>query len=85
MLLSRAALSRAARPLLLRASAPRALRVAWVAAERSVSTASPSIGVAVAELERLETQLPWWQSAMLRLGGTFSDEQWQAAAGGDED
>jgi len=37
----------------------------------------------VAELERLETQVPWWQTAFLRLGGTFADEQWQSAAGAD--
>lgn len=37
----------------------------------------------VDELERLETKLPWWQTSMLRLTGTFSDAQWQAAAGGD--
>lgn len=37
----------------------------------------------VDELNRLETQLPWWQSALLRLSGTFTDTQWQAAAGGD--
>ena len=39
-------------------------------------------GKLIAELERLQN-LPWWQSSLLRLGGTFGDEQWQAAAGGD--
>lgn len=37
----------------------------------------------IAELERLETQIPSWQTALLRLAGTFSDAQWQGAAGGD--
>lgn len=37
----------------------------------------------VAELERLETEIPSWQTALLRLGGTFSDAQWQGAAAGD--
>ena len=26
---------------------------------------------------------PWWQVTLLRLGGVFTDEQWQAAAGSD--
>jgi len=44
--------------------------------------AQPKSGKLIAELERLQ-QLPWWQSGLLRLGGTFGEEQWQAAAGGD--
>lgn len=34
------------------------------------------------ELERLEN-LPWWKSGILRLAGTFTDKQKQAAAGCD--
>lgn len=41
------------------------------------------IGGCVAELERLQTKVPWWQTAFLRLGGTFDDAQWQSAAGSD--
>jgi hypothetical protein len=61
-----------------------------VVATRSLSTESSATAPSepkkpnlVAELERLQTQLPWWQSAFLQMSGTFSEDQWQAAAGGD--
>ena len=60
--------------------APRAA----AAARRSLcAAASPPSNSIVAELERLQDRTPWWQSSLLRLGGVFSEEQWQAAAGSD--
>ena len=53
------------------------------ASARTLSAASSPTSSAVEELERLESRVPWWQSALLRLGGTFTSDQWQAAAGGD--
>ena len=50
-------------------------------ASATSTPATPSSSI-VGELERLQ-QKPWWQVTLLRLGGVFSDEQWQAAAGSD--
>jgi len=60
------------------------LRAVSSAAVDAADVAPPEVksGRLISELERLQ-QLPWWQSGLLRLGGTFGDEQWQAAAGGD--
>lgn len=72
------------RSVLPRAAVTRTLSTATADGAASAAPASTLLksGKLVAELERLE-QLPWWQSSLLRLGGTFGDEQWQAAAGGD--
>jgi len=68
-----------------------ALRVAAAALPRrlcATATATPAASAApvrsvVGELERLESESPWWKATFLKLGGVFSDEQWQAAAGSD--
>jgi hypothetical protein len=78
LLRSTAAIAR--RPQVVRAVAPLAPRLL---STTSVGEAPIQSTRLVAELERLSTQLPWWQSTLLRLGGTFSDSQWQAAAGAD--
>lgn len=87
-------LTRVAR--LARCPAARSMRLRFAAA-RQLSTAtspgqpvvkgwvapSPRDTTLVEELHRLEHELPWWKSALLRVVGTFSEEQRQAAAGGD--
>jgi hypothetical protein len=70
------------RPTMLRTLAPLASRALCTAERRTFTEPEPYKNL-VAELERLSTQLPWWQTAFLRLGGTFSESNWQAAAGGD--
>jgi len=49
----------------------------------STAQAAPAHRSVVDELHRLEHESPWYQYAFLRLGGTFSDTQKQAAAGAD--
>ena len=65
-----------------RAAAPGA----WIVARRTLCAAAPPpkpVPSVVSELERLQSTSPWWQASLLRMGGVFSDEQWQAAAGSD--
>ena len=83
----------AAQPTLLRTAqtplyaslARRSLSTATADASAATDTTSPPENTKsiYAELERLRDTTPWWQATFLRLGGVFSEEQWQAAAGSD--
>jgi len=66
----------------LRLTAVRRPLCATATATAAPVAASPPVKSIVAELERL-SEKPAWQVALLRLGGVFNDEQWQAAAGAD--
>lgn len=76
-------LSRRVPSVALRFAALRRPLCASTATTASAATASPPAQSIVAELERMQSEKPAWQVALLRLGGVFSEEQWQAAAGSD--
>mmetsp|Transcript_9182 Transcript_9182/g.23476 ORF Transcript_9182/g.23476 Transcript_9182/m.23476 type:complete len:272 (+) Transcript_9182:26-841(+) len=81
--LARGTGARSARPLL---AMPRLLATAANTRQPEVKgwvAPSPRDSTLIEELHRLEHEIPWWKSAILRAAGTFSDAQRQAAAGGD--
>lgn len=45
--------------------------------------AAPRERTLIEELDKLENESPWWKASILRVAGTFTSEQRQAAAGGD--